>query len=507
MADGRKYYVFCDSNCKFEGMTKEQIITAITQAINTGTIKDIDTGFVTKIKEQNAGKQLTFWVGKQSQYNALTEKDENCFYIIADDDKTLTLADFYTSDDTGSDLSVAAPAITHTIKGVEKSIIINDVSPIPHKCSCKLVSDLSDSKNIYKFNGDNISVGVSADDHIIYNVNEVGVIVLNGYNEEYMSISVILENLTVNETYAFSLRRSDGSILQHLFVESYNASGEIVEVKEAAGNDCIITPTEGISRYMVVYDSNVSGIGATIETPHYNETFYPRLEVGSQVSTGTIKPYISNFSGIKLKVNGTNYTPTADGIVTDIESVSPSMEITTSNIRVNICDVTYCADTKKYIDSKIDQTYNPESENPQSGKAVAEALATGGGNYELIEEITVSEEAIVQRTYPKNYKKIIVVMEDKTNKVPKTRLTSGERFYEFWSYGDYKYHFVYTVGETVVPNKFNNAYAICGDSGTNPQYCLPVTERFIHSATNFDGFKTDNVCKVGTKITVYGVKA
>ena len=39
-----------------------------------------------------------------------------------------------------------------------------------------------------------------------------------------------------------------------------------------------------------------------------------------------------------------------------------------------------------------DQTYNPESENAQSGKAVAEALATLGGQYELIEAITVSDE-------------------------------------------------------------------------------------------------------------------
>ena len=45
------------------------------------------------------------------------------------------------------------------------------------------------------------------------------------------------------------------------------------------------------------------------------------------------------------------------------------------------------------INIPVDQTYNPESENAQSGKAVAEALRTvtvGGVEYELINTITVT---------------------------------------------------------------------------------------------------------------------
>ena len=44
------------------------------------------------------------------------------------------------------------------------------------------------------------------------------------------------------------------------------------------------------------------------------------------------------------------YTPTADGTVTNIESISPTMEITTTNDHVNICDFSYCVDTKKYVE-------------------------------------------------------------------------------------------------------------------------------------------------------------
>lgn len=85
MADERTYFVICADNCKFEGMTKEQILTAIEQAVSTGTITDVDTGFITKIKEQNGGKGLTFWVGTNAEYNAIETKAENCFYIITDD--------------------------------------------------------------------------------------------------------------------------------------------------------------------------------------------------------------------------------------------------------------------------------------------------------------------------------------------------------------------------------------------------------------------------------------
>lgn len=67
----RKYWVFCDDGCKFESMTKEQILAAIQQAVSEGTISNIDAGFITKIKEQNAGGALSFWKGTEAQLNKL----------------------------------------------------------------------------------------------------------------------------------------------------------------------------------------------------------------------------------------------------------------------------------------------------------------------------------------------------------------------------------------------------------------------------------------------------
>lgn len=85
MADTPKVYVICDQNCKFESMTKEQILTAIMQAINSGTIENIDSGFIQTIKTIN-NVPLKFFVGSQTDYNVLSATDkENLFAIITDD--------------------------------------------------------------------------------------------------------------------------------------------------------------------------------------------------------------------------------------------------------------------------------------------------------------------------------------------------------------------------------------------------------------------------------------
>lgn len=88
MSNGQKFYCMCGNNCKYETMTKEQILAAIVQAVETGTIMDVDTGFVTRLKEQNSGTYISFWIGTKEQYNRLTNKDKNCLYIISDDTTT-----------------------------------------------------------------------------------------------------------------------------------------------------------------------------------------------------------------------------------------------------------------------------------------------------------------------------------------------------------------------------------------------------------------------------------
>lgn len=74
--------------------------------------------------------------------------------------------------------------------------------------------------------------------------------------------------------------------------------------------------------------------------------------------------------------------------------------------------------TKEYVDNlkpSTDQTYNPESENAQSGKAVAQAIEQNIETWELVEEIVLTEDiSQIERTVepsgtPYNFRKVMVL--------------------------------------------------------------------------------------------------
>ena len=78
------YYVFDDAKNLFEGMTKEQIVNAIANATGL-TPAQIDADVITSaIKEQNARKNISLWVGTQNEYNAIANPDANTLYIVTD---------------------------------------------------------------------------------------------------------------------------------------------------------------------------------------------------------------------------------------------------------------------------------------------------------------------------------------------------------------------------------------------------------------------------------------
>lgn len=75
------YYVLNDDDCRYESMTKEQILAAIAE-VTGSTPTSIDDAFITKVKEQNAGAALKFWLGTRAEYNALSSTSEDVYYII-----------------------------------------------------------------------------------------------------------------------------------------------------------------------------------------------------------------------------------------------------------------------------------------------------------------------------------------------------------------------------------------------------------------------------------------
>ena len=67
----KTYYCICDDDCKYTTMTAEQIITAIEQAVQTGSVSDPDGAVISKIKEINADSAVQIWKGTEAQFNAL----------------------------------------------------------------------------------------------------------------------------------------------------------------------------------------------------------------------------------------------------------------------------------------------------------------------------------------------------------------------------------------------------------------------------------------------------
>ena len=75
---------------KCEQATAKSIIAteATKQATNTLVLTHEDFvsgGYVKALKELHTGNKFSFWVGTTDEYNALTEKVNNCFYILTDD--------------------------------------------------------------------------------------------------------------------------------------------------------------------------------------------------------------------------------------------------------------------------------------------------------------------------------------------------------------------------------------------------------------------------------------
>lgn len=110
MAD-RIYYVICEDNCKFESMTKEQIIAAIEEA--TGNVPTgYDEAFITKIKEQNSQSTIKLWIGTKAQYNNIQTKALDTIYVIRQAGQPITgglvdLTQYDTSDEVNNKISQA----------------------------------------------------------------------------------------------------------------------------------------------------------------------------------------------------------------------------------------------------------------------------------------------------------------------------------------------------------------------------------------------------------------
>ena len=293
-------------------------------------------------------------------------------------------------------LGVNALAMPNVIKGGGKSISVNDVSPLAHNCSCRLTSDtyetvVGGSNNLfetihpetcslYGMNGDTPNL------NIIYNEN--GSITLNGHNgpngpdeiSTPLALRLTLKDLVVGQTYTVSIRSSDLTQLNTNNVSynffPYDSEENMIDdiMGYGTGAQHTFTVPENLDYALFIMDywschieekwnEDMTEVIEVKYTPFENLILYPQLELGTEVTPWgeyggavvEVKPYIEDFTNVKVNVGGKSYTPNADGTVTGIVSASPTMEITTDNEYANIHDFAYCVDTKKYIDNKFEE--------------------------------------------------------------------------------------------------------------------------------------------------------
>ena len=80
---GVNVYGICDNNCKHPVYTREEVLAILQQAINDGTLQNIDAdaAAIKKVMSENGGADVKFWTGTEAEFNALDPAPNATFFI------------------------------------------------------------------------------------------------------------------------------------------------------------------------------------------------------------------------------------------------------------------------------------------------------------------------------------------------------------------------------------------------------------------------------------------
>ena len=170
-------------------------------------------------------------------------------------------------------------------------------------------------------------------------------------------------------------------------------------------------------------------------------------------------------------------------------------------------------------DAVTDQNFNPESENAQSGKAVAEAVdgkADKENDYEFIETITITEETSNLRLTetpnkePYNFKKLFVKYSlPKVSVRPWITFKVGSGKFSFGDYmGTESYATIYRFEAKVENNLIFADFSYHTDYAGNPSNAWRCGARDIRT-TPIDKleFVFSSAAPIGTTFEIWGVRA
>lgn len=130
----------CNANCKYPVYTKTQIVSILKQLLEAGSLAGIDATqelSVRAIKETNGSKDISFWIGTEAQYNAITPAPAESFcmarvsadggvYLCTDD---TSLQDWHTA--VVDDAAAAAAVI---LAEIQENAYTADNPPTAAEC-------------------------------------------------------------------------------------------------------------------------------------------------------------------------------------------------------------------------------------------------------------------------------------------------------------------------------------------------------------------------------------
>lgn len=122
------YFVFDDHDNRLEGMSKEQILSAIEQGLEQGYVSDPEGAVISKIKEINANGTAQLWIGTEAQFNALSPAPsigksiirigaDGVLYICTDDSSIDTLIESISPADIGAAAQTIPATVTLSLSG------------------------------------------------------------------------------------------------------------------------------------------------------------------------------------------------------------------------------------------------------------------------------------------------------------------------------------------------------------------------------------------------------
>lgn len=76
-------YGVCDNNCKHLVYTREEVLSIIQQAVNDGSLLNIDADYaaISKLRDNNGGEDVVLWTGTEAEFNALDPAPTVSYFI------------------------------------------------------------------------------------------------------------------------------------------------------------------------------------------------------------------------------------------------------------------------------------------------------------------------------------------------------------------------------------------------------------------------------------------